>query len=287
MATLNSLTDSSNSRTFLQRIDWGKVFSYTVLLIFAAIYIGPILMLVNTAFNTLPQFMKDPTIPVKTFEFQNFIDAWEKANFPQYLTNSLLYTFAATTIFVLSAVYVAFPLARGYVKGANFLLLLFVIALFLPSAMIPQFQMVLRMGLYNTRIGYILLFLVNPIGIIILVNYIKSIPRELDEAAAIDGCGYFRFVTTIIFPLIRPAIATVIVLHAIGIWNDLIQATIYLTNKDYYPITRGLVVFQGVYGYNWPTLAAAVLILTIPMVILFLILQRYIISGLTQGSVKG
>ena len=78
-----------------------------------------------------------------------------------------------------------------------------------------------------------------------------------------------------------------VVLHAIGIWNDLIGATIYLTNKDYYPITRGLIVFQGVYGYNWPTLAAAVLILMIPMVILFLVLQRYIISGLTQGSVKG
>jgi raffinose/stachyose/melibiose transport system permease protein len=287
MATINTTSKSLHSRSFFQRIDWGKVFSYTVLLIFAVIYIGPLLMLVNTAFNSLPQFMKNPTIPVKTFEFQNFVDAWEKANFSQYLTNSLIFTFAATSIFVLSAVYVAFPLARGYVKGANFLLTLFVIALFLPSAMIPQFQMILRLGLYNTRIGYILLFLVNPIGIIILVNYIKSIPRELDEAAAIDGCGYFRFVTTIIFPLIRPAIATVIVLHAIGIWNDLIQATIYLTNKDYYPITRGLVVFQGVYGYNWPTLAAAVLILTIPMVILFLVLQRYIISGLTQGSVKG
>jgi len=242
---------------------------------------------VNTAFNTLPQFMVDPTVPVKTFQFQNFIDAWEKANFPQYLLNSLLYTFAATSIFVLSAIFVAFPLARGYVKGANILLTLFVIALFLPSAMIPQFQMILRLGLYNTQIGYIMLFLVNPIGIIILVNYIKSIPRELDEAAAIDGCGYFRFVTQIIFPLIRPAVATVVVLHAIGIWNELIQPTIYLTNKNFYPITRGLIVFQGVYGYNWPTLAAAVLILTIPMVILFLVLQRYIISGLTQGSVKG
>ncbi|MBG0771730.1 MAG: carbohydrate ABC transporter permease, partial [Anaerolineaceae bacterium] len=261
--------------------------SYFILIVFALIYIGPILMLVNTAFNTYAQFMVDPTAPVKELVFQNFIDAWEKANFPQYLTNTVIYTGVATAIFVLSAIFVAFPLARGYVKGSKILLTLFVIALFLPSAMIPQFQMILRLGLYNTRIGYILLFLVNPIGIVILVNYIKSIPRELDEAAAMDGCGYFRFVIKIILPLIRPAIATVIVLHAIGIWNELIQPTIYLTNKDYYPITRGLVVFQGVYGYNWPTLAAAVLILTIPMVVLFLVLQRYIISGLTQGAVKG
>jgi len=261
--------------------------AYFILLLFAVIYIGPLLMLVNTAFNTLPNFMKDPTIPVKSLAFQNFIEAWEKANFPQYLLNSFIYTASSTIIFAISAIFVAFPLARGYVKGANFLLTLFVIALFLPPALIPQFQLILHLNLYNTRLGYILLFLVNPIGIIILVNYIKSIPRELDEAAAMDGCGYFQFVLQIIFPLVRPAIATVVVLHAIGIWNDLIGATIYVTNQDNYPITRGLIVFQGVYGYNWPTLAAAVLILMVPMVILFLVLQRYIISGLTQGSIKG
>jgi raffinose/stachyose/melibiose transport system permease protein len=85
----------------------------------------------------------------------------------------------------------------------------------------------------------------------------------------------------------RPAIATVIVLHSIGVWNEIIMPTIYLTSEKYYPITRGLIVFQGVYGSQWPTLAAAVLMLTIPMVILFLFLQRYIISGLTAGAVKG
>ena len=81
--------------------------------------------------------------------------------------------------------------------------------------------------------------------------------------------------------------ATVTVLHAIGIWNEIIMPTIYLTNKNYYPITRGLIVFQGVYGSNWPTLAASVLMLTLPMLVLFLFLQRYIISGLTAGAVKG
>jgi raffinose/stachyose/melibiose transport system permease protein len=109
----------------------------------------------------------------------------------------------------------------------------------------------------------------------------------LDEAAAMDGCGYVRFVWSIILPLIRPAVATVIVLHAIGVWNEIITPTIYLTNEKYYPITRGLIVFQGVYGSQWPTLAAAVLMLTVPMLILFLFLQRYIISGLTAGAVKG
>lgn len=270
-----------------RRIEWGKIFSYTVLVIFAIIYLGPLLMLVNTSLKTNPSFMRDPIGLATEFKLQNFADAWNKANFPQYLANSVLYTVAGTSIFILSAVFVAFPIARGYVKNASWLLTMFVVALFLPPALIPQFQLMRALGLYNTQIGYILLFIVNPIGIVILVNYIKTVPKELDEAAALDGCGYFRFVLNIVLPLIQPAVATVIVLHAIGIWNEIIAPTIYLTNKDFYPITRGLIVFTGVYGSEWPLLASAVLLLTLPMLVLFLFLQRYIVSGLTAGSVKG
>ncbi|MBK9941095.1 MAG: carbohydrate ABC transporter permease [Kouleothrix sp.] len=290
MSTLTA-NESSNPRaqrrSALQRIGLGRIGAYVLLIIFAIIYIGPLLMLVNTSLKSLPDFMKSATAPATRLNFGNFVDAWNKANFLRYLTNTLIYTVSATAIYVITAVLVAFPISRGYVKGANVLLTLYVIALFLPVALIPQFQLMLSLGLYNNPIGYIMLFLVNPIGVVILVNYIKTLPIELDEAAAMDGCGYFRFMTSIIFPLIQPAIATVAVLHAIGIWNELILPTIYLTSKEYYPITRGMIVFQGVYGSNWPTLAAAVLIMTLPMLVLFLVLQRYIVSGLTAGAVKG
>jgi raffinose/stachyose/melibiose transport system permease protein len=268
-------------------INWGRIASYAILLIFAIIYAGPLLMLINTAFKTLPDFMKDATSLATSLNIENFSEAWTRANFPRYLTNTLIYTISATAIYTITAVFVAFPVARGYIRGGNYILTLFIIALFLPPALIPQFQMMLALGLYNNPFGYILLFTVNPIGIVILVNYIKTVPIELDEAAAIDGSGYFRFVISVLLPLIRPAIATVAVLHAIGIWNELILPTIYLTNQDYYPITRGMIVFQGVYGSDWPTLAAGVLIMTLPMVIIFLVLQRYIVSGMTAGAVKG
>lgn len=270
-----------------KKINWGKVGSYAVLILFAILYLGPLLVLINTALKTMPSFMKNATGLATELHFQNFVDAWTKANFPKYLLNTIIYTVSATSLYIATAIFVAFPIARGYVKYSGALLTLFVIALFLPPALIPQFQLMLNLGLYNNPLGYILLFVVNPVGIVILVNYIKTVPKELDEAAALDGCGYFRFVWSIVLPLIQPAVATVVVLHAIGIWNELIAPTIYLTNKDYYPITRGLIVFQGVYGSNWPTLAAAVLMLTFPMLVLFLFLQRYIISGLTAGSVKG
>ncbi len=269
------------------RLDSAKIASYVFLLVVAAIYVGPLWMLVSTSLKTLPEFFKNATGLPETLNFQNFVDAWNLANFPGYMLNSVIYTVVATVIFVITSVFLAFPIARGYGRYSKWILTLYVIALFLPPALIPQFQLILNLGLYNTRIGYIMLFLVNPIGVVILVNYIKSIPKELDESAAMDGCGYVRFILTIILPLIRPAVATVTVLHAIGIWNEIILATIYLTNDDLYPITRGLIVFEGVYGSNWPALAAAVLMLMIPMLILFMFLQRYIIAGLTEGSVKG
>jgi raffinose/stachyose/melibiose transport system permease protein len=268
-------------------INWWRIVGYIVLLIFAIMYIGPLFMLVNTSLKTLPEFFRNPIAISESLNFENFAEAWEKANFARLMINSLLYTAVATTLYIITAIFVAFPIARGLIRGHGVIFTLFVIALFLPPALIPQFQLILGLGLFNNPVGYILFFLVNPIGIVILVGYIRTLPKELDESAAMDGCSYFRFVLQIIIPLSRPAIATVVVLHAIGIWNELILPTIYLTSEDYFPVTRGLIVFQGVYGSDWPTLAAAVLILTVPMLILFLFLQRYIISGLTQGAVKG
>jgi raffinose/stachyose/melibiose transport system permease protein len=289
MSTLTTPTntDVTAQQMPAKRIDWGRIAIYIILCLFAIVYLGPLLMLVLTSLKTMPEFMRSATALPRGLHLENFAEAWERANFPRYLTNTVIYTASATIIYVITAVFVAFPIARGYVRGAGVLLTLYVIALFLPVALIPQFQLMLALGLYNNPVGYVMLFLVNPIGIVILVNYIKTLPRDLDEAAAMDGCGYFRFVTLIVFPLIQPAIATVAVLHAIGIWNELILPTIYLTNQNFYPITRGMIAFQGVYGSNWPTLAAAVLIMTFPMLLMFLLLQRYIVSGLTAGAVKG
>jgi raffinose/stachyose/melibiose transport system permease protein len=281
---INMITGGASAAARSRRL---KVVSYLILGFLAIFYLWPLLMLISTSLKPLTEYLKDPAGLPTAPTLANFAEAWELANFPRYLLNSAYYTATATAIFIVSSLFVAFPIARDYFKGSNIILTLYVIALFLPPALIPQFQLILNLGLYNTRPGYILLFLINPIGMIIIVNYIKSIPRELDEAAAVDGASYLRYVLTIIFPLIRPAIATVTVLHAIGIWNEVILPTIYLTNADLYPITRGLIVFQGVYGNNWPGIAAAVLMLMLPLLILFMFLQRYIISGLTAGAVKG
>ena len=265
----------------------GRVGVYAVLILVAIVYLGPMLTVVNVALKSQQDFNLNPTSIVTQLHLENFVNAWKRANFPQYVGNTLYYAVLATVIYIVTAVFVAFPISRKYVKGSGLLFTLFVIALFLPYALVPQFQLMLHLGLYNTRTGYIMLFLVNPIGIVILVNYISSLPRELDEAAAMDGCGYIRFVLRVVFPLIKPALASVIVLHAIGIWNEYVAPLIYLPSKRLLPITRGLMVFYGQYGNEWTTLAAAMLMLMLPMVALFLALQRWIIAGVLGGAVRG
>jgi raffinose/stachyose/melibiose transport system permease protein len=284
---LATTTEIAGTRRSRRRMDRWTVGSYALLIVLAVLYIGPMLMLVNTALKTAPEFAKDPVGLTTTVSVENFADAWDKADFPRYLVNTVLYAAVATIVYLAAAFPLSVAIARRFVRGWNWLYLLFVIALFLPVALIPQFQLILNLRLYNTQVGYILLFLTNPIGVLILVGYIRTIPRELDEAAALEGSGYIRYLVRIILPLTKPALATVAILHAIGVWNELVLANIYLTNQAYYPITRGLIAFTGIYGNDWPLLSAAVLMLAAPMVVLYLFLQRYIIGGFTAGSLRG
>ena len=177
----NALAAADKPASVATRSRLVKVSSYFLLSLVAVFYVWPLFMLINTALKDLPQFLKDPAAIVSEPSLANFGKAWQLANFSQYVFNSVLYTVIATAIFVATSLFVAFPIARGYFKGSNAILTLYVVALFLPPALIPQFQLILKLGLYNTRPGFILLFLVNPIGMIILVNYMKSIPREFDE----------------------------------------------------------------------------------------------------------
>jgi raffinose/stachyose/melibiose transport system permease protein len=285
-SVLDSAASASAMRTPRYRAGY-KALAMAALVAIALIYLAPMLTVVNVSVKSKQAFNLDPTSLATEPRLENFSEAWKRASFPVYISNSILYSAVATLAYAATAVFVAFPISRKYVRGSGFFFALYVVAMFLPSALIPQFQMMLHLGLYNTRIGYILLFLINPMGVIILVNYISSLPRELDEAATMDGCGYTRFVAQIVFPLVKPALASVIVLHAIGVWNDYATALIYLPKKALMPITRGLMVFYGQFGNDWTTLSAAMLMLMLPMAALFLLLQRWIIDGILQGSVRG
>ncbi len=265
----------------------GRLLAYAAVILLALIYIIPLLIMINTSLRPAQEFMMDPAAVAREITLSNYAEAWEAAQFATYILNTALYTVVSTALYLVLVTFVAFPLARNYLRGSRLIYMLYVIALFLPNNLIPQFQLMLGLGLYNTRHGYILLTLTGGLGVLILYSYIQSLPTALDEAAAMDGCGYFQYVLRIVMPLIKPALATVALLQAIGIWNDLILPMIYLTSKSYYPVTRGLMVFYGQFGTAWTQLSAATIMMVAPLIILFVFLQRYIIEGAMRGSIKG
>lgn len=263
------------------------IISYVLVLLTVALYLFPILYLVNISLKTPIGFIQDPIGITKTFHWQNFVDAWQKGDFGTGLYNSLLYTIVSSIISTVLSLFLAFPIARAYIKYSNFWYVLFVLSLFLPSALIPQFQLIVNMGLYDTQIGFILLQSgAVGLGPFLIIGYLRSIPKELDEAAAVDGCGYYRYLWSVITPLVMPVLVTTFLLHAIAVWNDIIGPTIYLADEQLHPITLGLFAFYGQYGNEWAELSAATLIVAFPLILLYFSLQRYFIEGALGGAFK-
>ncbi len=265
-----------------------KVFCYVLVVLFLFIYLFPLFYIVNTSLKTSQDYLLHPTTLTSTFSISNFGVAWQKANFGTYIWNSVLYTAVCTLASLFMSVMIAFPISRRYIPASNFLHYLFLCGLFLPSGMIPTFQLILGAGLYNTRIGYMLVMTgVSATSVFFFTGYFRGIPRDLDEAAAIDGCGYLRYIISVVIPLSKPAIISMGMLSMIGVWNDIVNSTIYLTSESNYNITRGMFVFQGQYSNDWTLTAAALLIVAAPLILIYLFGQRYIVDGVMAGSVKG
>ena len=264
-----------------------KVSIYIFIAILMVVYLFPLFFAVNTSLKTKLEYMSDTVAITKAFHYQNYAEAFKKANFAAYMGNSFIYLAVCTVSSVMMAIFLAFPLSRRYLKYGGFIYVMFLLGMFLPDGTIPQFQLINFLHLYNTRLGYMLALIGGGgIPMIFFISYIKGIPREFDEAASIDGCGYFTFVFKILIPLMKPAIASMMILTAIGVWNDIVRAIIYLSNKAIYPITRGLYVFQGQYQVDMTQQMAALVMVAAPLVILYIFLQRYIIDGAIAGGIK-
>jgi raffinose/stachyose/melibiose transport system permease protein len=265
----------------------GRVVSYLLVVVVMAFYLVPLLFLLNTALKTSNEFYSDPNGIATNPHWSNFVDAWVQGDFAAYILNSVLYTLCAAGLGTVISVVVGFPVSRLYVRRPRLWNGLFVVLLFLPNSLITQFQLLLRTGLYDSQLGYILIMGVSVgVGPILIAAYARSIPRELDEATAVDGIGYLRYLVSFVVPLARPAIATVFILQAIGVWNDIILATVLLPDHTKSPISLGLYAFQGTYTSEWGLLAAATLIVAAPLIAAYVFLQRYLIGGVV-GSVKG
>lgn len=257
------------------------------IIIIALLYLFPMGNLLNVTFKTSNEFMINPVSLAKSFNFENYLKVITQKNFFLYFFNSIMYTLVANIVTLIVTSLAAFMISRKYIKYSNFLYILFMAGLFLPDPLLPQFYLIDKIGLYNNPIGYLVLKINPGIVMLLMVGYYKTIPRDFDEAAGIEGCGTFRYILQFLIPLSAPVFATSTILFSIGIWNDIIGTTIFLTSPRYYPIIRALFSFVGQYGTDWPPLAAATILVAAPIIILFLIFQKYIISSAVSTGLKG
>lgn len=253
----------------------------------ALVYAYPLLNLVNVSLKTSTEFMLDPIGITNTLRFQNYVDVIVNNDFVRNFANSLYYLAASNILTLGMTSLAAFVISRRYVRFAGFFYLLFLAGIFLPDPLIPQFYLLNNIGLYNNPLGYILVKANPGIVMLLMVGYYRTIPKDFDEAAALDGCGTTRYLFAFIFPMSKPIYASAAILFSVQVWNDIIGTTVFLTSPRYYPVIRALFSFVGQYGTDWPPLAAAVFIVAAPLIVLFLFFQKYIISGIVSGGMKG
>jgi len=270
------------------RIRPGMVFAYAALVLLALIYAFPLISVLFVSLMSSRQFAINAASFPDPIMWSNYATAWVKGNFNTYFVNSLIYTSTIVIGTLVISTLAAFPIARGHLRGTNFFYILFLSGILLPAGIIPQFFILQQLGLYNTQIGYILLWCSRvALPIFVLTGFIKTIPTELDDAASIDGCPYIRYVFQIVVPLLTPALSVVGLILAIRVWNDIIGPVVFLPSRSIKPISAGLLQFFNENAADWTLIAAAILITALPLVLLYVFAQRYIVAGITSGALKG
>jgi ABC-type glycerol-3-phosphate transport system permease component len=272
----------------LVRIKPGAIGGYVILALLALLYLVPLVFVLFVSLMSGRQFALNAASFPDPILWSNYPDAWVKGSFGIYFANSLAYTVAVVAGSLIIATLAAFPIARGHLRWSNGFYLLFLSGILIPAGIIPQFFIMQQLGIYDTRLGYILLWWSRiALPIFIITGFIKSIPAELDDAAAIDGCPYVRYILQIVVPLLKPALSVVGLILAIRTWNDIIGPVIFLPSRAVKPISAGLLQFFAENTAEFTLIAAAIAITASPLLLLYIFTQRYIIAGMTSGALKG
>jgi raffinose/stachyose/melibiose transport system permease protein len=251
----------------------------------------PIFWMIRCAFMTNETVFVDQSLIPHHLNFGNFAVAWTKGNFAVYFLNSVIYTVSVVGGIVLISSLAAFSFSRLNFPGKNTIFYLFVAAMMipLPGSFVALFVLMNKLHLVNTRIGYILC-MINvglSMSILLLKTFFDKMPRDLEDAARIDGCGKISIWWNMAMPFARPAIAVIIIFNSLTVWNEYILATLLLGDTNLMPLQRGIMVFQGANSTDYPVLMAGLTMAAIPIIMVYLAMQKHIIKGLSSGEVIG
>lgn len=263
--------------------------SHLFLTVFSLIIVYPLFWMIMQSFKKTSEMYTNSWGLPKHLNFDNYGLAWSRSNIGQYFTNSVFVTFVTVLSILVVASLASYAFSKFTFPGNRLIFYIFVMSLMLPVPIIPLYSVVSRLGIINTFLALILPYVAGglPMSIFLLKPFFDSIPREIEESAKMDGCSSIMIFIRIITPLSKPGLATVTIFQFMGAWNEFMLALIFIRNPKLKTIPVGLQAFFSENSTKWAELFAALCIATIPIIIVYAIMQKQFIEGLTAGAIKG
>ena len=224
-----------------------------------------------------------------SLHLDNYLTVIDEGKLGQAFTNSVLYTGLATILCILCATAAAFVMARNRTRLNRFWYFFLVMGIAIPLNYVTMTKVMQITHLVNSQLGMILLYAAFklPFAVFVIYAFVHTVPREIDEAAVIDGCSPRQLFWSVMMPLLRPAWITVGILTFLDLWSEFVMPLYFLSSSSKWPMTLAVYNFFGIYEANWNLVSADVVLTILPVVMVFLIGQRYVMSGITTGAVKG
>lgn len=260
-----------------------------ILWLLSLVIIVPFLIVIFNAFKTKTESINmELSLPTQ-LHWENFAKVWEDGNILRSYGNSILISVTSVVLTVLVAAMAAYVLSRNRTRFNRFLYVYFSLGLMFPLSMVTVVKVMRVLHLYNNRLGVILLFaaLMTPLSIFLYFGFITGIPKELDEAAVMDGASAVRTFFQVLFPIMKPVTVTIIMIDFLSAWNDFTTPLYLLPDPDKAVVVQQVYNFYGTFTASWNLVCVTILYAIIPILVVYVLGQRYIISGLVSGSVKG
>ncbi|WDR02912.1 carbohydrate ABC transporter permease [Devosia algicola] len=254
------------------------------------IMLAPIIIMIFSAFKSNMEIFQAPFALPDFGNVGNFVKIWTQTNFVRYLFNSFLVTGSSMVLILTLGTMAAYAIARYQFFGASFILMFFIAGLTLPLklAIIPLFMLMRDIGILNNQLSLIFVYTAMglPTTVFIMTGFIRTLPNELEDAARMDGASEARIMWSVMLPLVRPAMVIAGIQNVVPIWNDFFFPLVFIQNDDLKTLPQGLTTFMGEYNTDWGVLFSGLTLSAAPIILIYIVLSRQFISGMTSGAIK-
>lgn len=275
----------------MRKLKRSTVATYAILIAWCVVVLFPLYTMLINSVKPQREIFRNPFLPHWPITFDGFQTVWNDGRFDLYFRNSIFVTLVSLTLIILLGSLAAYALAMWRSRWSMLIYVFFIAGLMIPIRLgtINIFQIIQSMGLTDSIFSLIPVYVAMglPISVFVLTTFIRGLPADLIDAAHVDGAGELRIYRSVIMPLIRPAVATVVIFNLIPVWNDLWFPLIFIRAENQRTVILGVSLLFGQYQTNWTRILSALSMAAIPILILYLLMSKQFIKGLTAGAVKG